>query len=334
MQAGSDWSSLKTTYLEEELSACKDIEELKQMLTGPLRSLREQWAKKFRQILEDSGMTQTKFSEVYGTSRQAVNGWLNGKIPNKREKFLKIGMTAGYGAEEIDQLLKRYGRYSGLYSKCLEDAICLFVINQNYGQETVEKYNYILNRIKCQITKDGMEEQDLETVEFDVQLQQIQTMDELEKFIVENSRTFDTAYNRLDTVINFNLKDRLSADAISLNEFALSQNWSSSLKQSVYSIRKKNWFPTRDKIISLGLHLDMDIEQINEMLDMAHMEPLCAKNIFEGTIIYAIKDADRKGIFGTDVDVLLQHVKKVLEQLDNKEFEYFLQELEEIDEYE
>ena len=59
------------------------------------------------------------------------------------------------------------------------------------------------------------------------------------------------------------------------------QGWSSSLRQCVSAINQNKWYPTRNKVISLGLHLSMDHEQIDELLELAHMEPLCAKNARE-----------------------------------------------------
>ena len=38
-------------------------------------------------------------------------------------------MIAQYDIERMNQLLQRYGRYPALYSKNLEDCVCIFVLN-------------------------------------------------------------------------------------------------------------------------------------------------------------------------------------------------------------
>ena len=106
------------------------------------------------EIIKTSGLRQGEFAKRCGMSRVTVNNWCNGVIPKNRERFLRIGMAAGYGKEEMNQLLVRYGRYPKLYPKSLEDCVCIFVLGKEYGEETLKKYNYILNKIKENIIKD------------------------------------------------------------------------------------------------------------------------------------------------------------------------------------
>ncbi len=122
----------------------------------------------------------------------------------------------------------------------------------------------------------------------------------------------------------------------SVFELAEGQGWSSSLRQCVSAIRQKKWYPTRNKIISLGLHLSMDHEQIDEMLELAHMEPLCAKNIFESVILFILDDASLNDMMNEnsdtfDPDDLCRYAREILEKLELPEIELFISELAEID---
>ena len=124
--------------------------------------------------------------------------------------------------------------------------------------------------------------------------------------------------------------------ASSLHDLANCQGWSSSLRQCVSAINKKKWYPTRNKIISLGLHLSMDHEQIDELLRLAHMEPLCAKNIFESIIMFVLDDASLNDVLnvesdGYDPDELCKRAKNVLCELELPEVAAFISELAEID---
>ena len=114
---------------------------------------------KINQIITDSGLTKSIFAVVCGVSRVSVNKWCKGAIPKNRETFLRIGMVAGYDLERMNQLLRRYGQYPALYSKSLEDCVCIFVLERKYGLETLEKYNYILDKNKANIVRDNDEEQ-------------------------------------------------------------------------------------------------------------------------------------------------------------------------------
>ena len=115
---------------------------------------------------------------------------------------------------------------------------------------------------------------------------------------------------------------------MSIQELAESQNWSSSLRHCISEIRSKRWFPTRRKLISLGLHLNMDLEEINETLELAQMETLCAKNPVEAVLIFALEDARLKGEIVCDgTDVLCNYVRDVFEQLEIEDAEYILDDL-------
>ncbi len=330
-------TNLETVYIRDEISKCEDIEELKERIFPLIKTQQEQWTKKINSIIAESGLTKTKFADVCGVSRMAVNKWCNGSIPKNRETFLRIGMAAGYGREKMDQLLQRYGQYPALYAKSLEDCICIFVLDKCYGEETIAKYDYILNKIKENIVNSGQSEVvDISTVLFDEKLSDVKDEDELGSFIAENTSTFASTYHRFYAYVKMHIQANYESFDGSVFELAEGQGWSSSLRQCVSAIRQNKWYPTRNKIISLGLHLSMDHEQIDEMLALAHMEPLCAKNIFESVIMFILEDASLNNMLDTesdeyDPDELCHYARQVLEELDLPEVESFIAELPEMD---
>jgi hypothetical protein len=249
-------------------------------------------------------------------------------------------MAAGYNVEKMNELLQRYGQYPALYSKSLEDCICIFVLNHNYGGKTTDKYQYILNKIKENIIRDDNAEimENLSTEKFSAKLLAIQSEDELERFITTNISMFANAYHKFYAYVKMNISANYMepAYADSVFEMAEVQGWSSSLRQCVSAIRQNKWYPTRNKIISLGLHLSMDHEQIDEMLELAHMEPLCAKNIFESVIMFILDDASLNDVLNNesenyDPDELCNYAREILSKLDIPEVEDFISELPEVD---
>jgi hypothetical protein len=163
---------------------------------------------------------------------------------------------------------------------------------------------------------------------FDEKLSDVKDENELEQFIIENSSVFARAYHKLyayiKTFFEYNIENVFG--------LALSQEWSSSLRQCVSAIRQEKWYPTRNKIISLGIHLDMDIEQIDGLLRLANMEPLCAKNIFESVIMFILEDASLNDMMDKDSekyepDQLCRYAKEVLQEFDLPEIESFISEL-------
>ena len=326
--------SVETIFIGETLEKCEDIEDLKERIFPMLQS-QQQWKQKINEIIRKSGYTKIKFAKMCGVSRQAVDKWCKGAIPKKREYFVKIGLVAGYNLQQINQLLQRYGQYSALYSKNLQDCACIFVLNNNLSEDKIKDYLYITERIKENINNGKVdEEKTIETVEFNQKLLQLQDESALEQFIYENSSEFQKTYRRFYASINIYIK--MNYPDFNVNNMSEVQGWSSSLKQCVYQIKQNKWYPTRNKIISLGLHLSMDREQIDDMLKLAYMEPLCPKNIFESIIIFVLEDASLNNILDKEneefnPDGLCKYAKDVLDELDIAELKGFASELSGID---
>ena len=334
-------SGLETVSIREEISRCEDLEDLKQMVFPKLHTQQEEWSRKVKEIIRENGFTKSKFAGLCGVSRVSVDKWCKGSIPKNRETFLRIGMAANYSLEEMNRLLQRYGRYPALYSKSLEDCVCIYVINHDYGEESIGKYQFILNKIKESIIRDDSAETvaNVTTEKFDAELSKVQGEDELEQFITDNIAMFSNAYHRFYAYVKVNIATNYHVEPAyegSVFKMAEVQGWSSSLRQCVSAIRQNKWYPTRNKIISLGLHLSMDHEQIDEMLGLAHMEPLCAKNIFESVIMFILDDASLNDMLKNDSEdynpeELCNYARKILSSLDLPEIEDFISELPEVD---
>lgn len=340
VKALNEHDHLETIFIKDEIAKCEDIEELKEKIFPMIHSQQEEWARKINEIIREKKYTKTKFAELCSVSRVSVDKWCKGVVPKNRETFLKIGMAAGYDVEKMNQLLQRYGKYPALYSKSLEDCICIYVISHNYGEETINKYKYILNKIKEKIIIDDNAEviENVSTVKFDSKLSEVCDEDGLEQFITDNIAMFANAYHKFYAYVKMNISANYMepAYADSIFEMAEIQGWSSSLRQCVSAIRQNKWYPTRNKIISLGLHLSMDHEQIDEMLELAHMEPLCAKNIFESVIMFILDNASLNDLLNIesddyDPDELCNYARKILDKLELPEVEEFISELPEVE---
>ena len=329
--------NIKTEYLKERIQCCEEDEVFKAEIVPLLMEQKENWGSKIREIIETSGYSKTKFAELSGVSRVSVDKWCKGALPKNRETFLLIGLAAGYDRTKMDHFLQRYGRYPALYAKSLEDCICIFILNKYSGEDAVKNYHYILNKIKDNIFRtDAGDSEDLSTVVFDAKLSDIQDEDELERFVTENTEIFSTAYHRLFAQIKAeiiaNLDENVSGTS-TIFGLADAQGWSSSLRQTVSAINQRKWYPTRNKIISLGIFLSMGTDEIDDLLKLAHMEGLCAKNIFESIIIYIIEKAGceteefNKESENYDMDWLFGRTIEFMQEFDFPEVQSFIMEL-------
>lgn len=291
------------------------------------------WKEKINEIIRTNSYSKAEFARLCEVARTSAVKWCNGTIPSGRDDFIKIGFAAHYNLDEMNAFLQRYGKYSALYAKSLEDNVYIFVLNSGTLPHTYDFCKNIILQIQ-----DAMQGLQIDSsVYYDTRhlnnkLLSLDSVDRLMEFVKENASSYQNAYAKLYAFINsfieLNNRDFVTGEVYSIDFLAESQKWSSSLRQCVSAIRQRKWFPMRRKVIALGLHLNMTIEQINEMLQLAQMETLCAKNLVESAIIYAVEDADINDLICCDGGTeLCQHVRKILEALDIPDAEKLLNDI-------
>lgn len=313
-QIKMDIISYSTATIYDKISRCETLEEYKQILSA-INSQKEEWIIKISNILEDNNITD--FAKKCGVSRVAVQKWKKGSIPKYRDTYIKIGFAAGYTLEEMNEFLKRYGRCTGLYARNLEDLVYIYVLSSKGIEHTYERCRDIINILKQEMEVAFVE--DLIVHDTSNVLQSITKINELEElvlFVKENAAIFSKQYNKFYSFVELYINLNRIGDTSNKNNISLmTNNCSSSLKHCVYDIVNRKWYPKRNKIISLGIHLNMNVEQINEMLLLVNMEPLYAKNPFENSIIFALENAMLEDKILEGTDDLKKYVKEVLVSL-------------------
>lgn len=325
-------SEITTGYLYDVASRSESIEEYKKLLVS-IADQKKNWTQIINQIVSDNGYSASEFGKICGVSRQAAQKWMNGAVPKKRETFIRIGFAARYNLEQMNYFLQRYGRCNKLYPKCLEDSVYIFVLNSDTIEHTYQSCQSIIDLLKVELTttEEDNQNESYETIALLESLSSLSTLPEMLAFVAENTSVYRDQYSKLYTYVEDFIQRNLLSDGIeedSVYNLANSQQWSSSLRHCVSEISQKKWYPDRNKIISLGIHLNMDVDQINKMLELAQMEELCAKNPFENAIIYALENAQLEDVIYTDgTDTLCVYVRRVLESLDYSGVDFFMDEL-------
>lgn len=339
-----DYEAFETATIQEDIMRCEDLEQFKEEVLTKLHTQKKSWLHEYEKIegrIRELGYTKGGFAEMCGVSRMAMSKWSKGAIPKRRETFMRIGMALGYDIDQINSLITGIGQYPKLYSKNPEDCICMFVVSNYEGAERIQKYIEILNIFKEEIKGSTEVVDNVTTEKFDAKLAEVKDESEMRLFLEDNLAMFSNAYKRFCIYMsNFIKWNYLRSDAYpfrpaTVNELAEEQGWSSSLRQCVSAINQGRWYPTRNKIISLGLHLSIQHEDIDDLLGYAHMEPLYAKNIFESVIIFILEDASLRNIMNRDSDDydpdgLLIYAKRILTQLDLPEIDAFISEISEV----
>lgn len=330
-------STYDTGTIDSNLNSCGDIDELKERLLPLLQSQRESWMEKIEQILRDNKYTCRQLANLCKLSEPAVHKWRNGSLPQSRDMYIRIGFAAGYNLKEMNRFLQRYGRCPQLYVKSLEDSICMFVLQSESLDHTYETYLNLLDLIRQEIQgTTTADRQAFTTTHLSEYFTNVRSTEELIEFAKTHAPSYKQAYSRLYSYIlaflQLNLKNEIvnahDGRKASFHSMANESGWSSSLRHCISEIRRERWFPLRHKVISLGLHLNMDTEGINRMLQYAQMEQLYVKNPIEASIVWAIEEAKLSSledeIFQDGSSYLCDFVKNVLVQLDLEEENNYL----------
>lgn len=335
----------QTAYIADELEGCEDIEDLKSKILPLLTNQRNAWAYKMEEILQTKGYSCRRMAQLCKVSEPAVRKWRRGSLPQSRDMYIRIGFAAGYSLAEMNAFLMRYGKCPKLYVKSLEDSVCIFVLRSATLEHTYETYQRLLDMVRQEIQGTADNEQVLETQDYSTQylstrFWNVEKMEEMVAFAGENAQAFRRAYDRLYQTVNIFLAVNLGNEYLteqdgrraSFHAMAEESQWSSSLRHCISEIRQRKWFPLRHKVISLGLHLNMDVQSINDMLACAQMEPLYAKNPIEAAIMWAINEAklnsENDEIVQNGSSELCEFVRDALEQLDlEEEGRYLIEDL-------
>lgn len=328
----------ETGIIESSLNNCDDINELKKQILPLLKDQRSMWKDKIEQIISDKGYSNKQLAQLCKVSEPAVGKWRKGSLPQSRDMYIRIGFAAGYNLEEMNAFLKRYGKCPQLYVKSLEDSVCMFVLGSKFLEHTYETYLKVLDMIKLEIQGDTEVQHNAYTTgHLSNYFAKLESLEEMIDFAKAHAPSFKQAYAKLYSFIvaylEINLgsehKDDADGRKASFHSMANESQWSSSLRHCISEIRNKKWFPLRHKIISLGIHLNMDTDAINRMLQYAQMEPLYVKNPIEASIMWAVDEAMLNDVITPNGSSdLCDFVKDILVQLDlAEEGNYLIEDL-------
>lgn len=292
-----------TRALTNLAADCKDTKSFEEIL-NMLQADRPAWQEYLKKIIANNNYTKDKFARLCGVSRTAVSKWCNGAIPSSRDDFIRIGFAAHYSLGEMNWFLKRYGKYPALSPKSLEDSVYMFVLKSEEYPHTYAFCRKTIDDISERMGKDTSSAQECETAVLTDNLLSLTSLDQLEKFITENAAIYKTVYDKFyDQVIEILTS---CAGTSSISGWMTKQCWTSSMTQCISAIRQRKWMPLRRKVIALGIYLCLPVYEIDQLLQAARMEPLCGKSPIESAIIFAITDAERKGVLRPLSSVRLQ----------------------------
>ena len=254
-----------------------------------------------------------KFADKTGFSKNTIKSWCKeGIMPKSRDMFIKLAFGLGMDVNQTNELLTKYGHYSELYAKDLYDAITIYIINRRMSDINNEQYSYDklsqwFEKYKeiCAghiVDNKNYDSEKYKTIGVVKTLNEIKADHDFEKFIYEHKDIFLTTNSQLllflEQFINMRIMDlNRETDAEGKNKYSwhkivIESGLDQSFDKMVSELRKKGIVPRRSQLIALGIHLNMVEADINNMLRLAHMPELYARDKVEALLLYILRHVD------------------------------------------
>lgn len=299
----------RTIDVNDEVAKCESIVELKEILNQNSTYYQE-WKFYINRLMEQSHMNYMQMAKNCHCSRNTVKKWCReGIMPQNRDVFIKIGLAFRLDLEEFNRMLQRYGKCPKLYAKNMDDAIVIFLVT-HYPKEgdAYECYLQLKELLLKRMRQSGegiAGERD--TTEIEEELLSKKTQEEFEDFIIVNQKSYQESFQKLIEYLSLFISEK----GESIHHFIQSNGLDFSYEKMLSALKQKRESPNRLRLILLGVNLNMSLEQINHMLSLAYMEPMCAKDDVECVIMYVVEDAYLLNpAYSVESAMILQHYEQ------------------------
>ena len=280
-----------TEWLNESVGKCENLAELKEILNRN-NAYHYEWKQYINRLVEKNHVNYVQMATLCHSSRNTVKKWCrDGVIPQNRQTFIKIALGFRLDLDETNELLQRYGKYPRLYAKSMEDAICIFLLSHREEEQgdlyTIyqQMHEALLEKLQKTIEKNAAVR--IDTVVLEKSIQNEKTLEDFEKFVMENHTVYQTSFQKLIDFIELFIE----AKEENMHRFSEHNQLDFSYEKMMSRLKKRKECPDRIKLILLGVHLNMSTEYINNMLSLAYMAPMSAKDNLECVVMYVVENA-------------------------------------------
>lgn len=300
--------NMSTTMLYKELSECKQDEELLLYLKN-YEKFQINWKNYIMKQLMITGLSYKKFGDICGFSKNTIKSWCEeGVIPRNREHYIKLGFGLGMSEQEVNHLLTTYGGYQALYPKDIYDAICIYLLKKRRENMGDARYEYGTLKLWYKQYAQYCGEHRVnphsyrEIKTYNLHRELLAKEDETEFFAyIESHRdVFCNVYSKLVTFmenciqIRRNECEKYTEHKMSVHQLFCQKNLEGSFEVAFSKLKRHGIVPKRQQLIRFGIAMNMTRNEIDYMLSLANMKPLCVRNRVECVLLYLLQQFEEK----------------------------------------
>lgn len=309
----------KTIEFENEILDCYGRREF-ELLIEENESMFRDWESKIGPMLENGPrgrVSNEQLAEGLGLSVNCVSGFRHA-IPAKRRSVIMMAVLLRLSVPETNELLCSWAKYQKLYAKHPEDAIFIYILNNggsDHPKALFEAYWDIYTGLRKQELRKRGAAVRMDTMVLEERIGRVRRADgvnpqadlEFMEMMREYIQTYEDGYQKLADYIEAQFIRVCESHTGLLTEEELSRlkenkkitanilfrndkSYKNRYYNRIRNIRRKHEVPKRAFLISMGIRLAMNTAQINKMLWLAGMQPLCAKDRLESALIFYLEE--------------------------------------------
>ncbi|MDO4733300.1 MAG: hypothetical protein Q4B50_07305 [Bacillota bacterium] len=284
--------SLNAEYMIGETAYKGDAEALGEILRS-YAQFHLNWKSFLNVALDESGLSYDRFAESCGIEKDTLKKWcVSGGLPRSRDAYIRIAFGLGMSEVELNQMLLCCGGYHELQANDLFDAACIFTL-----QKAGSYWDALSLYQRCSEAETG-EKRGEEAFRVPGGEQKLYGERHFLGFIQERQELFDLQRSRLSQYVREFLHMRqwelaiIEGRSFSLHTWAEAIGLPPHFEKMLSRLYQQEEVPRREKLIALGLQLDMRPDSLDIMLELAHMKGLTSRNRLDCILVYALQKID------------------------------------------
>lgn len=310
---------MNTSYFENQVAGCDGQEEY-EALVMENAGLFQGWHDYIKPLLDkgpNGKITNLMLARGCGISENCAARFRH-EIPAKRRNVIMIAAILGLDVMQTNELLMRWAKYQRLYAKHPEDAIWIYILRNGgsyHPKALFDAYWEVYEEIRDEAKPWKNSGQSFETQFVEAQLlggqcrKGVKPREDMKfrELLRRNLPAYRDGYQKLIDYIEGQFVRLCDGQAGRLTQeekdelrenlkvtpramFQDSKHYLVTYYNRMRKLKNNHVVPERSFLISLGIRLAMSTEQINEMLELAGMAPLCAKDRLESALIFYLEE--------------------------------------------
>lgn len=305
-----------------KLSQCESKAEYEALMIEH-QNLYVSWRAHLTPMLKQRRLKYAEIATGLHVSESTAKGFLR-KIPAKREYVIMLAMMMKLTVDETNDLLMRWAKFQKLYSRNPHDAIWIYLLEKggsNRPHDLFCQYDNTFQQIRreYQRQKGQLSENPLNTqLFFDALVQEARSSETdldavdpgfiaaMEKGMPSFEQGYQKLLDHIDSLFTSFVDDvkqmrdtedlppdasrRMRSKHSANNTFQNDDSWRQIYYRKIRDLKNRKIIPCRAFLIALGLRLGMNTDQLNYLLDLAGMGPLCPKDKLEGTVVFYLEE--------------------------------------------